>query len=233
MWRYDPPVGRTPAQEGRQAACGQQQKKRARRRRAEEKVLRPPGAGRGAYPGSCQACFEDYGKGDHEGERRLAHPRCVCGMSCTLDAAHDAHPLSRCADRNTGRPRREKQPLTSLEFAVFPLGHAPAMPCTGPRCACPEGRSLPPAPSLSVGRRVVGRVASTPASRCAPPSGSGRHRAPRWGVDSTVVCIRCAVESTRWPPSDGGVRYSARNSSRRAHKYAFARPFPVVGVRGA
>jgi hypothetical protein len=92
-WLYDPPVGRTPAQKAAKAARGQQPKKRsgkaqrevikqaqaAKKTVAKKAVPLPRGSVRAAYPGTCPACFKDYGKGEvimKVGES-WGHPGCA------------------------------------------------------------------------------------------------------------------------------------------------------------
>jgi hypothetical protein len=103
-WLYDPPVGQTPAQKAAKAARGQQPKKRpgeaqleaikqaqaakkkagggkpaAKKTAAKKAVPLPRGSVRAAHPGTCPACFKDYGKGEvitKVGES-WGHPGCA------------------------------------------------------------------------------------------------------------------------------------------------------------
>jgi hypothetical protein len=103
-WLYCPPVGQTPAQKAAKAERGQQPKKRpgqaqreaikqtqaakrqagggkpaAKKTAAKKAVPLPRGSVRAAYPGTCPACFKDYGKGEvitKVGES-WGHPDCA------------------------------------------------------------------------------------------------------------------------------------------------------------
>lgn len=92
-------------------------------------MLRPHGAGWGAYPGSCQACFEDYGKGEVMRTRR-SRPR----------------PLRETGARPAERTAKSSGQLPGRGRSAPPGGDGDGRGCGGPTRRSMEARMVDPIP---------------------------------------------------------------------------------------